>query len=244
MRLKKIFTAFTIAILLFIFCVPALADEVTAEPDSAVTEEKNEPADIEKLLEDATPEQVAYIREKIENVLNGMEGYNITGWDRFSNFVITHINVISWAIFGLGIILYMFVYISKNKSLKRELTILNNNSVEIAKSSHADSENAKRIVESYAENVRKLESSMADLAEKVNDTLKKQAQYIEASESDAAKNKELRKSECDAIILVADSLAAIVQCSKIDDVKKNLILSNFETAKSMIGGETDEKTGS
>ena len=244
MKLKAIFFTVAIAVFLFIFGVPAFADEVTADPIEEETEEKNAPTDIEKLLDDATPEQVAYIREKIENVLNGMEGYNITGWDRFSNFVITHIYVISWAIFGLGIILYMFVYISKNKALKRELTILNNNSVEIAKSSHADSENAKRIVESYAENVRNLESSMEDLSEKVNDTLKKQAQYIEASESDAAKNQELRKSECDAIILVADSLAAIVQCSKIDDVKKNLILSNFETAKSMIGGETDEKTGS
>ena len=176
--------------------------------------------------------------------MNGMEGYNITGWDRFSNFVIEHINVISWAIFGIGIMLYMFVYIRKNNALKRELTILNNNSVEIAQASHADSENSKRVVESYAENVRHLESSIAYLAEKVNGMLKKQAQYIEASESDAVKNKELRKSECDAILLVADSLAAIVQCSKIDDVKKNLILSNFETAKSKIGGESDENTGS
>ena len=244
MKLKTIFFTVAIAVFLFIFGVPAFAGEVTTDTIEEETEEKNEPTDIEKLLEDATPEQVAYIREKIENVLNGLEGYNITGWDRFSNFVITHINVISWAIFGIGIILYMFVYISKNKALKRELTILNNNSVEIARASHADSENSKRIVEGYAENVRHLESSMADLAEKVNDTLKMQAQYIEASESDAEKNQELRKSECDAIILVADSLAAIVQCSKIDDVKKNLILSNFETAKSMIGGETDEKTGS
>ena len=244
MKLKTIFFAVATAVFLFIFVVPAFADEVTAAPIEEETEEKNEPTDIEKFFEEATPEQVAYIREKIENVLSGMEGYNITGWDRFSNFVIEHINVISWFIFGVGIILYMFVYISKNKALKRELTILNNNSVEIARASHADSENSKRIVESYAENVRHLESSMADLAEKVNDTLKKQAQYIEASESDAVKNQELRKSECEAILLVADSLAAIVQCSKIDDVKKNLILSNFETTKSKIGGESDENTGS
>lgn len=244
MRLKKIFSAITIAILLFILCVPAMADEVTAESFPEVTEEKSESIDIEKMLEDATPEQVAYIQEKIESVLSGMEGYDITGWDKFSAFIVNHINFISWAIFGIGIVFYTIVYIIKNKTLIKELTILNNNSVEIAKSSHEDSENSKKVVESYAENIRHLESSMADLAEKVNDTLKQQAQYIEESDADAEKNQELRKSECDAIMLVADSLAAIVQCSKIDDVRKNLILSNFETAKSKIGGEADENTGS
>lgn len=244
MRLKNIFSAITITIFLFIFCVPALADEVTAESGTAVTEEKNESTDIEKMLEDATPEQVAYIREKIESVLSGMEGYDITGWDRFSAFIVDHINLISWAIFGIGIIFYTIVYISKNKTLKKELTILNNNSVEIARASHEDSENAQKIIASYAENVKRIESSMADLAEIVNDTIQRQAQYTETSSSDVAKNLELRKSECEAILLIADTLAAIVQCSKIDDVRKNLILSNFETAKSKIGGESDENTGS
>lgn len=52
-----------------------------------------------------------------------------------------------------------------------------------------------------------------------------------------------RKAETDAILLLADTLAAMMQCSRINDARKDEIAAKYAAAKRLIGGGSDEKTG-
>lgn len=199
--------------------------------------------EIESILADASPEQVRYIKSKIEAVLSGIEGYNVTGWDKVAAWVTRNIYAVSWAIFGIGIIVAAFIYIRKNRGLMRQLTTLNNNSVEIAKASHEDSGRALDAVKQYAAETAEMREAVAEMTKEVAGMLAAHESTSAERDAAVAETDAQRKAETDAILLLADTLAAMMQCSRINDARKDEIAAKYAAAKRLIGGVSDEKTG-
>lgn len=199
--------------------------------------------EIESILADASPEQVRYIKAKIESVLSGLDGYNVTGWDKVAAWVTRNIYAVSWAIFGIGIIVAAFIYVRKNRGLMRQLATLNNNSVEIARASHEDSGRALDAVKQYAAETAEMREAVAKMTKAVAEVLA--AHESTSAERDAAvvETDAQRKAETDAILLLADTLEAMMQCSRINDARKDEIAAKYAAAKRLIGGGADEKTG-
>lgn len=187
--------------------------------------------ELESILADASPAQVEYIKGKIEAVLSGMEGYSVTGWDKLAAWVSKNIYAVSWAIFGIGAIAAAFVYVRKNKCLLEKLATMNNNSIEIAQASHEDSAKAAKAVEGYAQDVAKACEAVTILSEKLAAVLAAEASAKEATANALEIIDTQRKAETDALVLLADSLAAVVQCSKINDARKDEIMAKYESAK-------------
>lgn len=223
---------------------PAKSISETASDAETDTSAKTLTAEeIESILADASPEQVRYIKAKIESVLSGLEGYNVTGWDKVAAWVTRNIYAVSWAIFGIGIVFAAFVYIRKNRGLMRQLATLNNNSVEIAKASHEDSGRALDAVKQYAAETAEMREAVAEMTKEVAEML--EAHESTSAERDAAvaETDAQRKAETDAILLLADTLEAMMQCSRINDARKDEIAAKYAAAKRLIGGVSDEKAG-
>lgn len=199
--------------------------------------------EIESILADASPEQVRYIKAKIESVLSGLEGYNVTGWDKVAAWVTRNIYAVSWAIFGIGIIVAAFIYVRKNRGLMRQLATLNNNSVEIAKASHEDSGRALDAVKQYAAETAEMREAVAEMTKEVAEMLAAHESTSAERDAAVAEIDAQRKAETDAILLLADTLEAMMQCSRINDARKDEIAAKYAAAKRLIGGATDEKTG-
>ncbi len=199
--------------------------------------------EIESILADASPEQVRYIKAKIESVLSGLEGYNVTGWDKVAAWVTRNIYAVSWAIFGIGAIVAAFIYLRKNRGLMRQLATLNNNSVEIAKASHEDSGRALDAVKQYAAETAEMREAVAEMTKAVAEMLAAHESTSAERDAAAAETDAQRKAETDAILLLADTLEAMMQCSRINDARKDEIAAKYAAAKRLIGGGADEKTG-
>lgn len=217
--------------------------ETGTDAETGTLAKKLTAEEIESILADASPEQVRYIKAKIEAVLSGMDGYNVTGWDKVAAWVTRNIYAVSWAIFGIGIVVAAFIYIRKNRGLMRQLTTLNNNSVEIAKASHEDSGRALDAVKQYAADTAEMREAVAEMTKSVTEMLA--AHDATRAERDAAvaETDTQRKAETDAILLLADTLAAMMQCSRINDARKDEIAAKYAAAKRLIGGGSDEKAG-
>lgn len=264
MKKSKLFAFLTAILLLFSACIvsaqaaesesgaetPAesiLETETNAEIGTDVeadTSAKTLTAEeIESILADASPEQVRYIKAKIESVLSGLEGYNVTGWDKVAAWVTRNIYAVSWAIFGIGIVFAAFVYIRKNRGLMRQLATLNNNSVEIAKASHEDSGRALDAVKQYAAETAEMREAVAEMTKEVAEMLAAHESTSAERDAAVAEIDAQRKAETDAILLLADTLEAMMQCSRINDARKDEIAAKYAAAKRLIGGATDEKTG-
>lgn len=264
MKKSKLFAFLTAILLLFSACIvsaqaaesesgaetPAesiLETETNAEIGTDVetdTSAKTLTAEeIESILADASPEQVRYIKAKIESVLSGLEGYNVTGWDKVAAWVTRNIYAVSWAIFGIGIIVAAFIYVRKNRGLMRQLATLNNNSVEIARASHDDSGRALDAVKQYAAETAEMREAIAKMTKAVAEMLAAHEATTAERDAAVAEIDAQRKAETDAILLLADTLAAMMQCSRINDARKDEIAAKYAAAKRLIGGATDEKTG-
>lgn len=260
MKKSKLFAFLTAIILLFSACIvsaqaaesesgaetPAesiLETASGAETETDTSENTLTAEEIESILADASPEQVRYIKAKIESVLSGLEGYNVTGWDKVAAWVTRNIYAVSWAIFGIGIIVAAFVYIRKNRGLMRQLATLNNNSVEIAKASHEDSGRALDAVKQYAAETAEMREAVAEMTKEVAEILAAHESTSAERDAAVAETDAQRKAETDAILLLADTLEAMMQCSRINDARKDEIAAKYAAAKRLIGGGADEKTG-
>ena len=260
MKKSKLFAFLTAIILLFSACIvsaqaaesesgaetPAesiLETASGAETETDTSENTLTAEEIESILADASPEQVRYIKAKIESVLSGLEGYNVTGWDKVAAWVTRNIYAVSWAIFGIGIIVAAFVYIRKNRGLMRQLATLNNNSVEIAKASHEDSGRALDAVKQYAAETAEMREALEKMTKAVAEILAAHESTSAERDAAVAETDAQRKAETDAILLLADTLAAMMQCSRINDARKDEIAAKYAAAKRLIGGGADEKTG-
>lgn len=221
------------------------ASDAVSDTDSEIEETAKTltAEEIESILADASPEQVRYIKSKIEAVLSGLEGYNVTGWDKVAAWVTRNIYAVSWAIFGIGIVFAAFVYIRKNRGLMRQLTTLNNNSVEIAQASHEDSGRALDAVKQYAAETEETREAVAEMTKAVAKMLATHESTSAERDAAVAEINEQRKAETDAILLLADTLAAMMQCSRINDARKDEIAAKYAAAKRLIGGGSDEKAG-
>lgn len=264
MKKSKLFAFLTAILLLFSACIvsaqaaesesgaetPAesiLETETNAEIGADVETDTSANTltaeEIESILADASPEQVRYIKAKIESVLSGLEGYNVTGWDKVAAWVTRNIYAVSWAIFGIGIVFAAFVYIRKNRGLMRQLATLNNNSVEIAKASHEDSGRALDAAKQYAAETAEMREAVAEMTKEVAEMLAAHESTSAERDAAVAETDAQRKAETDAILLLADTLAAMMQCSRINDARKDEIAAKYAAAKRLIGGVSDEKTG-
>jgi hypothetical protein len=264
MKKSKLFAFLTAILLLFSACIvsaqaaesesgaetPAESISETASGAETGTDTETDTSaktltaeEIESILADASPEQVKYIKAKIESVLSGLEGYNVTGWDKVAAWVTRNIYAVSWAIFGIGVVFAAFVYIRKNRGLMRQLATLNNNSVEIAKASHEDSGRALDAVKQYAAETAEMREAVAEMTEEVAEMLAAHESTSAERDAAVAEIDAQRKAETDAILLLADTLEAMMQCSRINDARKDEIAAKYAAAKRLIGGATDEKTG-
>lgn len=264
MKKSKLFAFLTAILLLFSACIVSAqaaesesgaetpAESISETESDAVSDTDSEieetaktltAEEIESILADASPEQVRYIKSKIEAVLSGMEGYNVTGWDKVAAWVTRNIYAVSWAIFGIGAIVAAFVYIRKNRGLMRQLATLNNNSVEIAKASHEDSGRALDAVKQYAAETAEMREAVAEMTKAVAEMLAAHESTSAERDAAVAETDAQRKAETDAILLLADTLAAMMQCSRINDARKDEIAAKYTAARRLIGGGADEKTG-
>lgn len=239
---KKIFAFFAIMLAVTCLVFPSFAegDEVVTSTESeqiadAETETETTIADeLGGMLENATPEQVKYIKDQIEAVMAGMAGYNITGWDKIAAWVNQHIYAISWTVLGIGIALYAFVYIKKNRALSKHLATLNNNSIQIAEASHEDSAKAQEAISQYKNRIELMAQEVAAQGRALEQTLSENAEARSKSSAETAEVKRQRKAETEALLLLADALAAIIQCSKINDARKDEIASKYAAARAKV----------
>lgn len=245
---KKILAFFAIMLAVTCLVFPSFAEgaEVVTSTESeqiadteseteAETETETTIADeLGGMLENATPEQVEYIKDQIEAVMAGMAGYNITGWDKIAAWVNQHIYAISWTVLGIGIALYAFVYIKKNRALSKHLATLNNNSIQIAEASHEDSVKAQEAISQYKNRIELMVQEVAAQGRALEQTLSENAEARSKSSAETAEVKRQRKAETEALLLLADALAAIIQCSKINDARKDEIASKYAAARAKV----------
>lgn len=240
---KKIFAFFAIALAVACLVFPSFAEgnetmtsvESTIEAEPATETETSLADELGGMMEGATPDQVEYIKSQIESVMAGMAGYDITGWDKIAAWVNRHIYAISWAVLGIGVALYAFVYIKKNRALSNHLATLNNNSIEIARASHEDSLRAQESISQYRDKIELMAQEVAAQGQALARTLSENAEAREKSSAETAEVKRQRQAETEAIMLLADAVAAIIQCSKINDARKDEIASKYTAARAKVG---------
>lgn len=239
---NRIFAFFAIALAVACLVFPSFAegDETMTSAESTIEAEQITETDtsladeLGGMMEGATPDQVEYIKSQIEAVMAGMAGYDITGWDKIAAWVNRHIYAISWAVLGIGVALYAFVYIKKNRALSRHLATLNNNSIEIARASHEDSLRAQEAISQYKDRIGLMEKEVAAQRQALERTLSENAEAREKSAADTEEVKRQRQAETEAIMLLADAVAAIIQCSKINDARKDEIASKYTAARAKV----------
>lgn len=247
---KKIFAFFAIVLAVTCLAFPSFAegDEVATTDETAIASEQIAEVETETeteaettladelggMLENATPDQVEYIKNRIEAVMAGMEGYNITGWDKIAAWVNRHIYAISWIILGVGVALYAFVYIKKNRALSNHLATLNNNSIQIAEASHEDSVKAREAIDLYKNQIELMAQEVAAQGRALEQTLSENAEARSKSATETAEVKRQRQAETDALLLLADAIATIIQCSKINDARKDEIASKYAAARAKV----------
>lgn len=219
----------------------AMALETVAE-EVTETETDEEPTTdrlIEALtiLESLTPEQLAFVQEKILGVADATS--KLTGWDGFGEFVRIYITPISWVVMILVGIFMLRVYKKGNDTIDGNAMKLTTAAAVIATDADAKYENAKKLTE-YA--IAKV-GDFCDKATDVLTTVKAQAEEVKARNAqmvELADNvKKSEENSTKANLLFAECLNELLQHSKLSDTRKDAIQFKFDQGVALLKNEGD-----
>lgn len=206
--MKRIIKLLIAILCLMVICLPlnVYAEDVPADVTTAVADNE------------VIPEEDAPVAEAPEEILEDKGGFN---WQEVKDTIGSKIEV--WVIANaeeIGVVLTVISFIIDNrrekKKMKKDMSVMNNNAITIAKEGSAHMTASEEAINNAAYAVLKFESSITDIINKYGETAK--AKKI--LEAEIIELKEFCKVLAESNQEFADEFAELLALANIPNYKK------------------------